>query len=111
MSSKPASALTPPTDAELDAWGPDFRQWWRERVFRDGMSRFARDTIKRDDALGLSLIAEYREAPDGSRLPDYDIRSDRPQALPHHLMPDDAGDEVAWSAAFDVIVDLLTDHN
>jgi hypothetical protein len=100
----PKDPFIPPTDADLDACGADFRQWWRERCFPDGTSRFARDTVKRDDALGLTLIAEYREGDDGARLPVYSIRSDRYRALPHHLMPDDAGDETAWVAAFDVIV-------
>jgi hypothetical protein len=100
----PQEPYTPPTDADLDAWGPDFREWWRARHFRDGTSRFARDTVKRDDALGLTLIAEYREGDNGSRLPVYNIRSDRYRALPQHRMPDDDGDETAWVAAFDVIV-------
>jgi hypothetical protein len=100
----PEEPFIPPTDEDLDAWGPDFRQWWRERFFSDGTSRFERDTVKRDDALGLTLIAEYREGEDGARLPVYSIRSDRYRALPQHLMPDDAGDETAWVAAFDVIV-------
>jgi hypothetical protein len=100
----PKEPYTPPTEADMAEWPADFRQWWRARVFPDGTSRFARDTLKRDDALGLTLIAEYREGEDGARLPVYSIRSDRYRALPQHLMPDDAGDETAWVAAFDVIV-------